>query len=196
MLNNKVTYVLSKDSDWKEYCSDNISENTMLYLADGVSPFLDAINRDVEPLQLLTESADEKFEQQKSIIEDKISEALNCAGYILDNHENLENLDLTKLTIDSINLADYEIISVENDKYIYSISCSVNAVIDYSGEDYSSATYDQEDGKYFNVESCNVIDHEIEFEYSCIVELHLDEKSGVFKIEKIEMPSDVDVLRV
>lgn len=138
--------VLSIDSDMSEYESKSLKhvdyrQYVSAKIAEGVA--LDRVAK--------------KLEAEKMFLEPKIRDAVE--DYLDDFRLYLNLLDLTEVSYYSIeevevniNSDDYEVLSVKGDTIEVEIQPDVKFKVDVDNVNYDMATYDREDGKWYNTE--------------------------------------------
>lgn len=138
--------VLSNDSDMSEYESKSLRhEDFRRYVSTKVAEGV-ALDRVAK-----------KLEEEKMFLEPKIKDAV--VDYLDDFRLYLTLLNLTEVSYHSIEQVivvidedDYEVLSVKEDAVEIEIQPEVRFKVNVDYVNYDFATYDREDGKWYNTE--------------------------------------------
>jgi hypothetical protein len=178
----KKVYIISNDSDLKGFCDDD------KYISiDELAEFLDIYNRIEERL---TATVNGYISNEIEWIIEKIKESfLECEFECSGNWE----IEVDDVEIESVDIADINIIKVEDKRAIVSLKTTIEFSANFSGPDYDNSVWDGEDKVYIFLETFSEDMHFDEiFDVSMIVDF--DEEAGeLTAIEDIQFDGDTSV---
>ena len=177
--NNNCAYIVSRDSDWKYFSIDK----DQLEFKESMEQIANLFLRQYEEVQLI-EFADKLIQENKEVILEEIKENLwkiPTYNYSIDYNLTPEehtycapdyeicNVDITEVT----DYIEIELIQIDEQSATYNLTIEALLDVEYYLEDYSMASYDKEDDRWFNVETENFtkkhrtnIEVEVEIEYT------------------------------
>lgn len=154
---NKIIYLVSGDSDWKNFCSS--IENLSLF--DKLDKLLEEIIRetDSDEVNVCYKLFNEKQDEIKEQIKDQFL-TLDFSIDLFDNSLIEWESEEIEIEINSIDIIDSSLVSIDDfDEDQPSATFEVVAEVNYKAkatyESLEFATYDREDDKYFGGETTN-----------------------------------------
>ncbi|NMH28057.1 PIN domain-containing protein [Flavobacterium silvaticum] len=172
-VNKAKVYVLSKDSDFWKYGSD---EN--LVMLNDLSLYLGAVNTRIEGvlfIQSISKEVENNFSQVIKMLKDQyfeeVAELMNKELYEIYDDFELEEPELNDLELIQCVLFDA---SKENANGQLTIKLNIKILASF--RDYGSSFYDKEDDVYYNVENkWTTIDANITFDVNAEFEYEMDD---------------------
>jgi hypothetical protein len=156
---NRIIYLVSRDSDWKNFCS--LSED--LSLVEKLDELLEVIIRetDSDEVDVCYELFDDKQDEIKEWIEDQFLEldfSIDLSGSSLIEWGS-EEVEVEINSIDIINSSLVNIDDSDGDQpsVIFEVVAEVNYDAKVSYESLEFAIYDREDDKYYGVETIGTV---------------------------------------
>lgn len=156
---NRIIYLVSGDSDWKNFCSS--SEN--LFLVEKLDELLEIIIRetDSDEVDVCYELFDDNQDEIKGYIEDQFSNldfSIDLSGSSLIEWGS-EEVEVEVNSIDIINSSLVNIDDSDEDQpsVIFEVVAEVNYDARVSYESLEFAIYDREDDKYYGGETINTV---------------------------------------
>jgi len=153
-------YLISTDPDWKVFCENNKN----LEIKENFEEIINLFLRQEKDLKQLILFTDKLIEDNKDLIlidiKDSISKIPSYRydiDYGLSPKEHycdapgyeIANIDV----IDIVDFIEIELVEISKNSAIYNIIAETLLNVEYYLEDYSYASYDKEDDKWFNVET-------------------------------------------
>lgn len=177
--NDSKIYVVSSDSDMKDYC-----QNSQNLLAMGkLTDFIELITLHNEKLAPHANEIIIRFEKN---IKDAISEEFQEMGFYLEDQQG----DVDEVSIDSIEILDRSLLKVDETSAIFEIIVKIDFTAEVTYDDLDTAMYDSEEKVLIPFHQINKTLYREE-ELSIIITIsHNIEDSKYFEIEDIDIDAD------
>jgi hypothetical protein len=156
---NRIIYLVSGDSDWKNFCSS--SED--LSLVEKLDELLEIIIRetDSDEVDVCYGLFDDKQDEIKGFIEDQFSNldfSIDLSGSSLIEWGSEE----VEVEVNSIDIINYSLVNIDDSdedqpSVIFEVVAEVNYNAKISYESLEFAIYDREDDKYYGGETINTV---------------------------------------
>jgi|GEM_PF-5263103 len=167
------TYLLSGDTDWKSFASQNPKnwglkeDDKPFHYLEDLPELLDAVIRQEESLKDLTYFSDNLIAAQKEKIEAFVQVAMSNSEFIPISAD--EEVDIIEEYILSVAMTDKDIISVHRGGATYSMTFEIKIAFQYEIAEYGP--WDNEDQKHVFIEyhtlyKVHYIDHTFDIEFS------------------------------
>jgi|GEM_PF-5026913 len=158
--NRETAYLISKDTDWREFANNEMALKYESSLTKIVSLYL----RQEENLKQLITFTDKLIEDNKEGILEEIKDVLSeidSYNYDIDyglspedHYCGAPDYEISSVEVeDALEFIEIELVQIDENSAIYNILTETLLNVDYYLEDYSRASYDSEDKTYFNVET-------------------------------------------
>ena len=143
---NEKIYILSNDSDMKNFC--DISDGYLLYEQD-LDKYIELVINNDERLKDVTSLADDRFSAHKPEIEERLEECLSSIEYssVGDTCDG----DVTDAKAYDLEITDKSIIKATSEFIEYSVSVQFIIEAWHRIPDYDRSIWDSEDKRYIFV---------------------------------------------
>ncbi len=194
ITDNKSTILISGDPDMKEY----ESESDLFEIYDDISSVLDRINSSIE-----------EYEEKIAFIKSTVPIETNAVEQYLDKnytdgiamlvHDKLlydadyPDVEYDDPSIKGVYIDNIDIIKIEDEAVQLNLSISVILNITISYSNYDFASYDREDGRWYNVETTTEHkEYNLDIEAITIFMCEEDGDTTYFDFEEIEEINLID----
>ncbi|WP_413043202.1 PIN domain-containing protein [Pseudomonas sp. YJ42] len=142
-------YVISNDSDMREYCDE--FPDSLIYL-EKIEDLVGLVNRYTEELAQPTKLAVGAFENIKTKVIEALENIFKDADYSCDDL-NDSDYEITELDVQQVEIASYNVIDASTENSEIQLTVNLQIAATYSIIDYDNSPWDPEDKAYAYLDS-------------------------------------------